>query len=417
MSTTVTVPALGNDTETVIVTRWLKAVGDQVQAGQPLVEVETSKSSFEIETPADGLLLQRFAEEGAEVAVHSELAIIGAETERDILPTEAVAIDEPPAPAMLTADVTPAPVSPLVREEPDGSGRNAILPPRTSAQASPRARVLAARNGIDLSSVVGSGPGGMVSVNDVRYAKKRRSDAGVTLSADAPQLTATSSGPGGVVRAPLSRTRRVIAERMAASLAGSAQLTLNRSAGAEALQTWHSRLRSAEFESLPRITINDLVMFLAGRTLKAFSGFNAHFSWEGVTSFEAVDLGFAVDTPGGLLVPVIRSCNTLTLAQVATTSADLAAAALDGTLRPDQYSGATFTVSNLGAWGVEYFTPILNLPEVAILGVGAIQGHGPDVRLPYSLTFDHRANDGVAAARLLDALCRATENVDVLSAA
>jgi pyruvate dehydrogenase E2 component (dihydrolipoamide acetyltransferase) len=318
---------------------------------------------------------------------------------------------------------------------------------------SPRARRLAERSGLNAVEAAsalpqgrGSGPGGRILERDVRQALQARG-----LKAAAPGAPAASGGfPGPVTEVPVKGVRKVIAERMLASLAGAAQYTLHAWANAEILTAYRRRLKeSDESLGLRGISIGDLVNYAAVRTLAAHPEANAHFLEGRIAQFARVHLGFAVDTPRGLLVPVVRNADSLSLKRLAAEAARLTQACLEGTASPEELSGGTFTVSNLGAMGVEHFTPVLNPPQVAILGVGAIAlrpvaakpgeagalpGQAPAAagaapsglaeaggvtfrpHIALSLTANHQALDGAPAARLLAELARNIENIGLLLA-
>jgi pyruvate dehydrogenase E2 component (dihydrolipoamide acetyltransferase) len=235
-----------------------------------------------------------------------------------------------------------------------------------------------------------------------------------------PALDQTPSAPAEEFTVvPLRGARKITAQRMHASLANSAQLTLTRYAKAKALLRYARRLRQVtDATSLPRIGLNDLIMFAAVRAVAQHPEANSWFDWEGIKQFTHVNLGFAVDTGQALLVPVIRSADTMTLAELSQAARRAVEKARAGTLAPDEMDGGSFTVSNLGRLGVHWFTPVLNPPQTAILGIGAThQSHpaGPSL-LPLSLTFDHRAIDGATAAKLMFDIARCIETVDVIAA-
>ena len=318
-----------------------------------------------------------------------------------------------------------------------GRGRVAI---------SPRARRLAERSGLSSAEAAaalpegrGSGPGGRILERDVRQALQGRGAAtpraaapGVPAARAAPAAPAAAQPagdfPGPFAEIPVKGVRKIIAERMLASLAGSAQYTLNAWANAEILTAYRQRLKSSdESLGLRNITIGDLVNFAAVRTLAAHPEANAHFAAGRLLQFQRVHLGFAVDTPRGLLVPVIRNADSLRLKKLAAEAARLAQACQDGTVSPEALSGGTFTVSNLGALGVEHFTPVLNPPQVAILGVGSISlrpvadpgapgGVAFKPHIALSLTANHQVLDGAPAARFLAELARNIENIGLLLA-
>jgi pyruvate dehydrogenase E2 component (dihydrolipoamide acetyltransferase) len=242
-------------------------------------------------------------------------------------------------------------------------------------------------------------------------------------------------GEGAVTETPVKGIRKVISERMFKSLAESAQFTLNASAPAARMQEIRARMKAAEgFSgelSLAKITVNDLVLFAVSRLLPRYPFMNAHKIGDTIKNFERVHLGVAVDTDRGLMVPVIRNANLLSLKQISSEAKRLAAACQNDGAKPDELSGSTFTVTNLGGLGVTGFTPILNAPEVAILGVCGIElkpvaapaeAHECDAGIRFepcigfSLTINHQAVDGAPAARFLKALCEAVADIDLLLA-
>jgi pyruvate dehydrogenase E2 component (dihydrolipoamide acetyltransferase) len=319
---------------------------------------------------------------------------------------------------------------------------------------SPRARALAQFANLDLSQVVieASGPEGRIIERDIRRTLSQQPRLTRAASAqEAPALPDEGTGLGGrITRAdldalqkialpakpaadeelppiPMRGTRKVIAERMLASLQTTAQLTLNAWADARALLSLRARLKaSPEGLGLRQVTINDLILFTVSRVLPDFLALNAHLRPDAIQPYARVHLGLAVDTPRGLLVPVIRDAHALSLRRLAQEAGRLAESASGGKIDPADLEGGTFTVTNLGSLGVEHFTPVLNPPQVAILGVGAVAlrpvgpldgsatEHLP--HLPLSLTVDHQAVDGAPAARFLQALSQALAQVDLLMA-
>ncbi|MFN4293252.1 MAG: dihydrolipoamide acetyltransferase family protein [Thermoflexales bacterium] len=421
MTTQVILPKLGNSVESSIIVAWLKQPGDRVEAGEPICTVETDKSTLEVPSTAGGVLLQHLVNVGDDVPVQTPIALIG---EAATPPPEA-RTDEPPA--------TPA--------------------------ISPRALKLAQAHGIDPSEVVGSGPGGRIIERDVRArieaqreSKRMTPVARAMVERGGYVAPEQGSGPGGRITKqdlipigdtasprepdtppgeyeviPLSGVRRAIAERMRASLQSTAQLTLHASADARALLAYRQKLKASdESFGLRNVTINDLVMFAVARALLRFPALNATFEGGELRQHARVHLGFAVDTPRGLLAPVIRNAHALSLRQLAEAAKALAADAAAGKLPPDALAGSTFTVTNLGSLGVESFTPILNPPQVAILGVGSInlkpilpEGARDVVFAPHlglSLTVDHQFVDGAPAARFLQALAHNIEQIELLLA-
>jgi pyruvate dehydrogenase E2 component (dihydrolipoamide acetyltransferase) len=386
MATAVELPQLGNTVEECLVTRWFKRAGDTVTAGEVVAEIETDKTTFEITAPVDGTVLARFVEEGAVVPVFTKLLVIGEEGE-SVEPETPASRPEPPREGAAAENAEPP--------------ERALAPAETqttSVGVSPRARALAAERAVDVSALRGSGPGGRVIERDVRSAEP------------------TAPPSSGAM--PLSGTRLTIARRMRASLASTAQYTLHASANATALLATRARLKASEDTAL--VTINDLVMFCTVRALQQMPEVNVELVDGHLVPHAAVHLAFACDTPRGLVAPVVRDAHLLSLGALAARARTLAASAVAGTASTADLSGATFTVSNLGGLGIETFTPVLNPPQVAILGVGAITLR-PVRRadtvtfvdtIALSLTCDHQVVDGAPGARFLQTLRTQIETVD-----
>ena len=444
MATIVVMPQLGNSVESCIIVEWMIAEGDTVSVDQTLASIETDKSTMEVPSTAEGTVLKLLWEEGDEVPVKDPLIIVGEPGEDisglvpggDAAPAEATA-----APAEQAA-AAPEAAAPAFATE------------RATGAVSPRARALAASNGLDASSIAeGSGPHGRVIERDVAAAiaagptltsaaraagvsaaegtgiggRVSVADAGRTAEAAPAAAVAAPAAaadfPGASTSAPLKGVRKVVAKRMMESLTSTAQLTLNTTANAAGILAMRKKVKNAdEALGLNKITLNDLVCFAVSRTLLKYPVFNAHLEDGVLTEFEQVHLGFACDTPRGLLVPVIRSAQALGLKAFSDEAKRLAGGAIDGSLSPEFLSGGTFTVSNIGSFGIETFTPVINLPQTAILGVGAITPRptvaadgsiGVEQRLNLSLTIDHQVIDGADGARFLRDLVAAIENIDV----
>ena len=416
MPTPVILPRQGNTVESCVIVRWLKPVGAEVREGEPLVEIETDKATMEVESPATGVVLELLFPEGANVEVLKPIALVGAPGETR-MPAEFVqtppAVHEsllpPPAPE-------PSPALPRVSA------------PRTQAPAvSPRAARLASTSGLDLTQITGTGPQGRIIERDVQLAMAHRGPAGESIPlgrlvaitelgppqnvnggpAPWPDRATLPEFPGPMREVAFTATRRVIAERMCQSLAHTAQLTLHAAADISVLIACRERLNTQrQSAGQEKYSLNDFVLLAVSRVLTEYRALNAHGLEDRVREYDPVHLGMAVDMPRGLLVPVIRFAERLELEALAAEARRLANACRDGTIRPEELQGGTFTVTNLGSLGIETFTPILNAPEVAILGVGGIQ-YRPHPEQPaqlaphllLSLTFDHRALDGAPAAR------------------
>ena len=435
MATIVVMPQLGNSVESCIIVEWMIAEGDTVAVDQTLASIETDKSTMEVPSTAEGTVLKLLWEEGDEVPVKDPLIIVGEPGEdiSGLVPGGDAAPAEAAAPAEQAA--APEQAAPAFATE------------RATGAVSPRARALAASNGVDASAIAeGSGPHGRVIERDVAAAiaagpvlTSAARAAGVSAAegtgiggrvsvADAGRApeaapAAAADFPGASTSAPLKGVRKVVAKRMMESLTTTAQLTLNTTANAAGILAMRKKVKNADPAlGLGKITLNDLVCFAVSRTLPKYPVFNARLEDGVLTQFEQVHLGFACDTPRGLLVPVIRSAQTLGLKAFSDEAKRLAGGAIDGTIAPDFLSGGTFTVSNIGSFGIETFTPVINLPQTAILGVGAITPRpvvaadgtiGVEQRLNLSLTIDHQVIDGADGARFLRDLVAAIDNIDV----
>ena len=442
MATIVVMPQLGNSVESCIIVEWMIAEGDTVSVDQTLASIETDKSTMEVPSTAEGTVLKLLWEEGDEVPVKDPLIIVGEPGEdiSGLVPGGDAAPAEADAPAEQAA-AAPEAAAPAFATE------------RATGAVSPRARALAASNGVDASAIAeGSGPHGRVIERDVAAAiaagpvltsaaraagvsaaegtgiggRVSVADAGRTAEAAPAAVAAPAAAadfPGASTSAPLKGVRKVVAKRMMESLTSTAQLTLNTTANAAGILAMRKKVKNADGSlGLNKITLNDLVCFAVSRTLPKYPVFNAHLEDGVLTQFEQVHLGFACDTPRGLLVPVIRSAQALGLKAFSDEAKRLAGGAIDGTIAPDFLSGGTFTVSNIGSFGIETFTPVINLPQTAILGVGAITPRpvvaadgsiGVEQRLNLSLTIDHQVIDGADGARFLRDLVAAIENIDV----
>jgi pyruvate dehydrogenase E2 component (dihydrolipoamide acetyltransferase) len=375
MAIPVEAPKLGNSVEECLVSRWMKHKGDAVAAGDVVAEIETDKATFEVTSPVDGVLLESFFDEGALVPVFTNLFVVGTPGEdvESLRPGKATTAETISAAA-------PEPAAARVTT----NGQTA----RAGGKLSPRARRFAREHDFHPAAVNGSGPGGRVLEQDLRnlFQSGRR----------------------------VSKVREKIARRMRESLASTAQYTLNASADARGLLAVRARTRA--------VNINHLVTFCCVEALLDVPSLNAEFIDGAIHEHADVHLGFAADTPRGLLVPVVHDAHMLAVDELAARMQELAAQAVAGTIAPDDLSGATFTVSNLGGLGIESFTPLLNPPQVAILGVGGIQvkpvRRGGQVEfidaIGLSLTCDHQVIDGAPGARFLQVLKSKIEDVESL---
>ena len=451
MATEILMPKQGNTVESCLILEWRKQEGDEIKTGDVICEVETDKATFEVETEYEGTLLKVFFEEGADVPVLTPIAVVGQPGEdiSGFMPKQEApkATEEKPAAVEVTAEKpVMSQTIPPSATVPTASGIVGI---------SPRARNLAAAKGVNLAGLTGTGPEGRIIERDILAVLTDRepltpaaiaalveqgmnapaAGSGIggrvttaDLLAAQPAEVASSAQaefPGPVTVIPVKGVRKVIATRMHESLQTTAQLTHNASADASKLLEYRKRLKASPEElGLSKITINDLVLYAVAKTLPRFKFINAHCLGDTIEEFDRVHLGVAVDTARGLMVPSIKSADLMSLKEISTEAKRLISACNEGKILPDELSGGTFTVTNLGALGVESFTPVLNAPEVGILGVCTIQPKpvltdGEVKFIPHiglSLTFDHRAVDGAPAARVLQGIASAIENFDLLLA-
>ncbi len=432
MATVVIMPRQGQSVESCIITEWKKNKGDKVAVGDILFTYETDKSSFEEAANVEGTLLEILAEEGDDVPVLQPVCVIG-EPGEDISALVADA-QAPEAEKSEEAEKAAPAQDAAAAEAPAAESMPAAKSVDVSSlKISPRARRLAEKTDADLSRVVPTGPNGRVIERDIN----RLLDLGLTKSASAEpaelpvpaaaQPVASAAAQVEYRDVKLTSVRRTIAKAMHASLSSMAQLTLNASFDATKLLEMRAALKErAEKLGLPNITLNDMILFAVSRTILAHPDLNAHYlEEEGVIrQFTGVNLGIAVDTERGLLVPTLFGADKLTLAELSAKAKELIAAAQRGSVAPDLLRGASFTVTNLGSLGVESFTPVINPPQTGILGVCNItrrvkEVDGKDVFYPamgLSLPFDHRALDGAPAARFLRDLSVNLENFDLLLA-
>ena len=435
-TTSVVLPPLGESVTEGTVTRWLKQVGDAVAADEPLVEVSTDKVDTESPAPAGGILLAIRVPVDATVAVGAELAVIG---DAGALPaggageTPAPAAMTPPAAFVPATPVTPAPMlaapapAPAPTDTPAGAPSSDDEP-----YVTPLVRKLAAERGVDLATVVGTGVGGRVRKQDVIAAGERAAapaptpapiPAASNPAASASTTASTSPSTAANVRGttqPLSRLRRVIAERLVESLQTSAQLTTVIEVDVTRIANLRDRSKH-DFEAREGVKLTFLPFFAkaAVEAVAAHPAINASIDLAAgtVTYHGEVNLGVAVDTERGLLVPVVRDAGDLSVAGLARRISDVAERTRSNRVAPDELSGGTFTITNTGSRGALFDTPILNLPQVAILGTGAVvkrpvvvkDESGGDViairsMVYLALTYDHRLVDGADAARFLSAV-------------
>jgi 2-oxoglutarate dehydrogenase E2 component (dihydrolipoamide succinyltransferase) len=415
--TIVTMPALGESVTEGTVTRWLKNVGDQVTVDEALLEVSTDKVDTEIPSPATGTLVSIDVAVDSTVPVGARLAVIGG-SGAQVAP--AAPVTPPPAPvapvvaAPVVVTPPPAPVAPVVAAPVVAQVSN------DDAYVTPIVRKFAAENNVDLSKVKGTGIGGRIRKEDVLAAAPKAAPTFQSSPVASAPVAASSAAPVAVsplrgTTVTMSRLRKVIAERMLESLHVSAQLTTVIEVDVTAISRLRDRAK-ASFEAREGTKLSYLPFFAVAvcEALKQHPVLNASVNGDQITYHGAEHLGIAVDTERGLLVPVIRDAGDLNMGGVARKITDVAARTRDNKISPDELGGGTFTITNTGSRGALFDTPIINQPQVAILGLGAVVkrpmvmkgtdgGETIAVRsmVYLGLSYDHRIVDGADAARFL----------------
>ena len=403
MASQVTLPRLGQGMESGTIIRWLKSEGDPVEKGEPLYELDTEKVTQEVEADASGVLLQIAVEEG-EVKVGRTIAFIGEEGEEVAAPSEngmaaAKKVEDEPQ-----EEGSPGAAREAEREE----GRDASAQPEAPAKpssdggrvkASPLARRIARERGIDLAGIKGTGPEGRIVAEDVERA--------ATAPAPAPAAVPVAA-PDEIELQPLSSLRKTIARRLTAAWEVPA-FQISMSADMTRALDLRKRLVAQAQEGQPKPTVTDVLTKVCAIALLRHRAVNARYSEDGIAIYPTVNVGIPVATPRGLVVPVIPGCERRTLPEIAAARADVVGRAQQGKLQQADLADGTFTISNLGMYGVEQFIAVLNPPQAAILAVGAIEERpvaldGEIVVRPLmtmTLTCDHRAVDGAVAAQFL----------------
>ena len=445
MATAVIMPRQGNTVESCILVEWKKKKGDKVSKGETICEVETDKAVFEVEAPEDGILLDTFFEEGDDIPVLTNIAVIGEENEdyehlRPSLENTVEKIEEAPeAEEEIKEEQKSKPIlETAIPEEKEAKGKVGV---------SPRAKRLAEQKGIDPYKVSGSGPMGRVIERDIQSiinrsepltpaAKEMREMGGLAPS--------EGSGIGGrittrdvllssekilkedvIKEETIKGVRKIISDRMLESLRNSAQLTLNGSADASALLSLRETFKNSKLDSrFGKVNINDLIMFAVIKVLPKHPIINSLMIDDKIYYYENIHLGFAVDTPRGLMVPTIKNAQNYNLLDLSNEIKRLANACRDNKIQVEELSGGTFTVTNLGSFGIDDFTPIINLPQTAILGVSRINLKpvqvGSEIKfvphIGFSLTINHQVIDGVAGAKFLQDLAIAIKEINLLIA-
>lgn len=452
MAVVVILPKQGQSVESCIITEIKKKKGDIVNKGDILFSYETDKASFEEESLADGVVLECFYNEGDEVPVLMNMMVIGQPGE-----TVQLSPSEGEKPEKLEESLPQQQASKqeetnnsIIHNTDKNNDIRTFSPQQGGVRGgcSPRAKTLAEKEALDISQLAGSGPKGRIIEKDVQTALENRPKltplakkiateqgvqpltAGTGLAGTARSTDlSTSVNPiysGDFEDKKISNMRKIIAKAMHASLQNSAQLTHHLGADARRILELRKQVKAAMDAGTltTNITLNDMVCFAVVKALRKFPNVNTHFLGETVRYFNKVHLGLAVDTDRGLMVPVIRNADDLSIIGLANQFKEVANACRKGSVNPEILSAeaGTFTVSNLGNYGVEMFTPVINLPQSAILGVNTIVPRPKDLSdgvyafVPYiglSLTYDHRSLDGGEATRFLKQIAVEIENLEI----
>lgn len=429
MSEQVVLPALGESVTEGTVTRWLKKVGDSVAVDEPLVEVSTDKVDTEIPSPVAGVIEQILVQEDETVQVGAVLVVIGSGS--GSAAPAAAPVAEAPAPVAAPVAEAPAPIAAPVAAPvaPPVAAPAPVAPPAAApvtaaavdaGYVTPLVRKLASEIGIDLSKIAGTGVGGRIRKEDV-LASNAAPVASAFLSApvaaaapSAPFVPGAASALRGTTE-PMSRLRKVLAERAVASMVSTAQLTTVVEVDVTKIANLRARIQP-QFVAATGGKLNFMPFFAlaAAEALRVHPKLNATIDGENIVYHGTENISFAVDTEKGLLTPVIRDASTLNIAQIAQQIADLAARTRNNQLKPDELGGGTFTLTNTGSRGALFDTPVVFLPQVAILGTGVVSkrpvvvtdGNGMDsisIRsmVYLALSYDHRLVDGADASRFL----------------
>lgn len=419
MATPLPMPKLGLTMEEGTILKWRKGEGETVEKGEIILDIQTDKVEYEVESPDGGLLLKTLAGEGDVVPCGTDIAVIG-EAEEDIsgfgsapaktpsIPPESAASDEPAtsAPPTFHQAPTPTPATPVV------------APPASSGRvfASPAARRVARELGIDYRTLKGTGPGGRIVQADVRSA----AESGL------PAAPAAASGPPAVADStPLAGMRKIIAERMLSSWSQVPRITMQAEVDLTNLLAVREASRQAWENDLGvKVSINDLILFYTARAVRRCPAVNVRLTESALEQMQDVNIGVAVAVAQGLMVPVIRGADQKSIDAISRESRALAEAARAGALDLDALEGGTFTLTNLGAYGVDHFSAIINHPESAILSVGAareraVVRNGEVVARTTAfigINADHRVVDGAPAAEFLSTLKEMLEHPKVMPA-
>ena len=412
MAQAIIMPRQGISVESCIIVEWKVKEGDKVKKGDLLFVYETDKAVFEEEAPADGTVLKLLREEGDDVICLENVLVLG-EPGEDISEFTTGGGAAPEAKAV----AEPVKEEPAIQEAPKAAAASAAVASEGGiTKISPRAKNLAEKSDADIAYATPTGPEGRIIERDVKEVIRQGYKTGVAAEA-APAAAAVPSGDvGEYEEVKHSNMRKIIGKAMHESLSGMAQLTLNSSFDAKNIMEFRNVIKAKkEKYGLNNITINDMILYAVSRVILKHPDLNAHYMPDAMRRFKHANIGIAVDSERGLLVPTLFGADLIPLNTLSEQSKAIIEDARVGKINPDLLTGGTFAVTNLGTLGVESFTPVINPPQTAILGVCALTTKLKSDGTPYqamglSLTFDHRAVDGAPAARFLKDLCEYLES-------
>jgi pyruvate dehydrogenase E2 component (dihydrolipoamide acetyltransferase) len=402
MATVMEMPKLSDTMKEGAIAKWLKKEGEKVQSGLPVVEIETDKATMEYEATAGGILLKILVADGGTCALNAPIAVIGKADENwkealEKYEAKKGSSKSSAAPAHTPAAVSSVPAVTLNLGE-------ASAPSSDRVKASPLAKKMAAQNGISLNSVQGTGPGGRIIAKDVENVPTRGSDY-----TSSPVATSLASGS---TKLPVSMMRKTIASRLSESWQSNPTFFLTLSINMGPLLNWR-KAAVAKMAEDQKFSVSDVIGFMVARALKKHPVINSSWRGDHILQHHDVHLGFAVALPNGLVTPVLPFADRSNLLDLTKRSKELVKLAKDGKLQPEQYSGGTFTISNLGMQGIEEFTAIINPPQAAILAVGAtiatptVGATGEilvEQKMKVTLSCDHRVIDGFEGSQFLKTL-------------
>jgi len=412
MAEIIEMPRLSDTMTEGVIAKWHKKVGDLIRPGDLLAEIETDKATMEFEAPIGGALLYIGAPEGKPIPIGAPIAIIGKPDEdisallnRGASPAPPESITSP-TPAQPQPAATPPPPAEAPARVPASPALGAP-PAETRLKASPLARSMAQKAGIDLHQVHGTGEGGRIIRRDVEAYLSH-------AVATTPVATPAQPAAAPYQEVPLSQMRKTIARRLTASMQEAPHFYLTRAVSMEAAATWREKLNAL---SPHKISFNDLIIKAVAMALRKHPYLNAAWMGDHIRLYQEIHIGFAVAVEEGLIVPVLRHADRKGLSEIAAETVLLAQKARERKLAPEEYSGSTFSISNLGMFGIEEFTAVINPPEAAILAVGAIQPtpvvkDGQVVverRMRVTLSCDHRVVDGATGAAFLETFTQLLE--------